>query len=535
MKKFWFLVFALIFTDLSAQNTGLTDVNIPREDVDFILPDTLRDYTGLYPYEKDLLPAPLPVYYHIQTGSRLWDYVINRPLWEVNRKDYGFRLVPLLWLEAGKTNDSTGSTFINTRGLRVDGYVGGQVAFHTEIYENQARFPAYLYGIFTAKRTSNGFPAVLPGMGIAKQDRNGVLDFPSVRGHVTYRPSKFFLFRLGHGTPFIGYGYYSLLLGEDVPPYGYFRIESRFWHLRYVVMWSVLQDVRLTNPAEGVYHDKYMATHLLDWSVVPRVNVGLFENVIWDPSLGRGFDPNFLNPVIFFKTAEFQSGTKTANTLLGLQWRYKSPWKTHFYGQFVLDEMTVSKFFGQPGYWGNKYGFQLGLKSMQAWGTHRLFARLEYNAVRPFTYSHHRVRINYGHDNWPLAHPWGANFRQWLLQLQWRNRRWGADLLLENGTKGLDFAGNPKTYGGDIYRDYEERFANTGVGWPAGNIYRIQSGQMMLYYTLNPTYRLQVFAGVSGYKASISSSLPGVFTGTDRWFFGGLRTQLFGYKRRYLP
>ena len=535
MKKFLSLFFGLLFTALSAQNTGLTDVNVPRHEVDFVISDTLRDYTGLYPYDQDLLPGHLPVYYHLQTRSRFMDYLLNRPLWEINRKDYGFRVLPLLWLEAGKTNDSIGNTFINTRGVRVDGYVGSQVAFHTEIYENQARFPAYIYGIFTAKRTSNGFPAVVPGMGIAKQDKGGVLDFPSVRGHVTYKPSKFFLFRLGHGTPFVGYGRYSLLLGEDMSPYGYFRIESRFWHLRYTVMWAVLQDVRLTNPAEGVYHDKYMATHLLDWAVVPRFNIGLFENVIWDPSLGRGFDPNFLNPVIFFKTAEFQSGTKTANTLLGLQARYKLPRKTHFYAQFVLDEMTVSKFFGQPGYWGNKYGFQLGVKSMQRWGNHRLFIRAEYNAVRPFTYSHHRVRINYGHDNWPLAHPWGANFRQWLMELHWNRGRWGADALWIAGVKGLDYAGDPKTYGGDIYRDYEDRFANTGVGWPAGNMFRLQSLELSGQFTINPHYRLQLFGGILTRKTDIASPLPEVETGLHSWLFAGLRTELFRYDRHLVP
>ena len=56
-------------------------------------------------------------------------------------------------------------------------------------------------------------------------------------------------------------------------------------------------------------------------------------------------------------------------------------------------------------------GIQLGAKYIDAFGIKNLDLQLEYNRVRPFTYSHRDSVANYTHYNQPLAHPLGANFR----------------------------------------------------------------------------------------------------------------------------
>jgi len=527
----WSWIFLWTWTGMWAQQTGY--YTVPRDEWQSSAPDSIRTYTGFYPgdfTQWDTYHLP-----EIKVRARWLDYLLNKPLWEVQTPDYGFRVSPLLWLEAGKINDSTATTFINTRGVRVEGYVGRQVRFGTEIYENQARFPSYEYRLFRSRQTGNGFPAIVPEYGIAKLDNDGVLDFPKATGYVRYQPSKYFVFQLGHGQPFIGYGYRSLFLSDQVPPYGYFRIESRFWHLRYIVMWSVLQDVRypLVTPASGVYYRKYMATHYIDWAVTSKWNIGLFENVIWDPANDRGFDLNFLNPVIFFKTLELQTGTKTANTVLGIESRYRLPRHTSAYFQFLLDEMTVSKFFGDPGYWANKYAFQAGVHTVQQWGEHRLSGRLEYNFIRPFTYSHHRVTINYGHDNWSLAHPWGANLKEWIWEFKWGYRRWGAKWLLDVGWQGVDFPDEEVTYGGDIYRDYEERYASSGVYTLNGNLYKRFYSDWQIYWTVNPVYRLQLFAGWNMRRYRIDEPTEVYRNADEQWIYAGLRTYLFEFHRSW--
>jgi hypothetical protein len=57
-------------------------------------------------------------------------------------------------------------------------------------------------------------------------------------------------------------------------------------------------------------------------------------------------------------------------------------------------------------------GLQLGAKYINALGIKNLDLQLEYNRVRPFTYSHRDSVANYTHYNQPMAHPLGANFSE---------------------------------------------------------------------------------------------------------------------------
>ena len=41
--------------------------------------------------------------------------------------------------------------------------------------------------------------------------------------------------------------------------------------------------------------------------------------------------------------------------------------------------------------------------------------QIEYNRVRPYTYSHNTIVLNYGHNNQSMAHLWGANFSEAIL------------------------------------------------------------------------------------------------------------------------
>ena len=90
------------------------------------------------------------------------------------------------------------------------------------------------------------------------------------------------------------------------------------------------------------------------------------------------------------------------------------------------------------GQWVNKFGWQLGLKYYNSFGISGLFTRLEYNAARPYTYSHRNVLTNYGHYAQPLAHPWGANFHEGLAQAVYQHGRWEFEARFNFGLMGLD-------------------------------------------------------------------------------------------------
>ncbi len=496
-----------------------------------------RIYTAIKPLEFERIDTAKWHAYqnalHISTENKILNYLLNKDFIRIRGDRYDLRILPVIYWEVGKSGDTEQTVFINTRGIEIQGELGRQFAFQTAVYENQARFPAYLDTLFSLKQTGNGFPATVPGFGIAKIDKNGVLDFPSVRGHVAYRPSEFFLFKLGHDNFHIGEGERSVFLGEDVPPYPYFQIVANFWHVRYMVMWSMLQDIRPEVIRNGFYYKKYMATHYLDWAVTEKINIGLFENVIWDPGDGRGFDLNFINPVIFFKTVEFQSGAKGGNTVLGINASYRPVEQVLFYGQFLLDEMTVSKFFGEPGYWGNKFATQLGVKGHYRYHNHLLFARLEWNRVRPYTYSHHRISINYAHDNYPLAHPWGANLNEILFRLKWRYGRYFAGMGFTYGLQGVDFPSETKTYGGDIYRDYEDRISSDQVKILQGNLFKRTYVNMEAGYKLNPKWNWEIYAGADIISHDIDQPVKYYQDRQFTWFRLGMRANMPYFKREW--
>src|SRR5690606_39354764 len=87
--------------------------------------------------------------------------------------------------------------------------------------------------------------------------------------------------------------------------------------LKYTNTWMWLRDVRPEVEQDKAFLTKYMATHYLSWNVSKRFNLGLFESVLWTNSNNRGFDVNYLNPIIFYRAIEFETGQGAGNAILG--------------------------------------------------------------------------------------------------------------------------------------------------------------------------------------------------------------------------
>ena len=61
-----------------------------------------------------------------------------------------------------------------------------------------------------------------------------------------------------------------------------------------------MQDVRGELLEDFAYKQKFVAIHYLSWNVSKKLNIGLFETVIWDNANDRGFDVNFVNIANYF-------------------------------------------------------------------------------------------------------------------------------------------------------------------------------------------------------------------------------------------
>jgi hypothetical protein len=107
------------------------------------------------------------------------------------------------------------------------------------------------------------------------------------------------------------------------------------------------------------------------------------------------------------------------------------------------------------GWWANKYGGQVGVKGRLEKNKHYWFYRLEFNAVRPYTYAHLTSGQNYGNQGSTLSHPYGGNFMELLAEFKFNYEKWHVDFFTSYSLRGKDNEGI--SYGGDIYQPYTLR------------------------------------------------------------------------------
>jgi len=463
-------------------------------------------------------------------GRKFW----NENLVAIQGEKYWFTMNPIFDFRLGKDFESkkVNSTFVNTRGVQIQGALGKELFFSTSIFESQGRFADYYNAYAISLRPSGGNPAIIPGIGIAKEFKTDSFDFPSAEANLTYVPNDMINLQLGYGRNFLGDGYRSLLTSDVASPYPYFKINTTFWKIKYTNTYMWLKDVRDAVTVDRTYATKYMANHYLSWNVTKRWNMGFFESVIWTNTNDRGFDLNFVNPIIFYRSVEFSSSSRSGNATLGLTSKYKWNSKVNLYGQFLLDEFSLGDMKSGENSWKNKFGYQLGAKYYDAFKVKNLMVQVEYNHVRPYVYSHSNVLTNYGHNNQSMGHLWGANFREFVGIARYYNERWFADAKLVYGVKGFDFAdsGANTNYGGNIYRDYEEeRYADTGVTIGQGNKTTIMVADLQVGYVVNPVMNLKVFGNLIYRNFDPTAATATTFKSNTAWFSIGLRSDLFNW------
>ena len=462
-------------------------------------------------------------------ARKLW----NENTVEIQGDGYWFTLNPILDLQVGKASKSvTSRTFVNTRGINFRGGLGKQINFSTTVFESQGRFAGYYNRYAESIKPAGGNPAIIPGVGIAKEFKEDAYDFPLAEANLTFAPSKFIDVQLGYGRNFIGDGYRSLLESDGASPYPYFKINTNFWKIKYTNTYMWLKDVRPEVTLERTYATKFMANHYLSWNISNKFNLGLFESVVWTNSNDRGFDVNFVNPIIFYRAVEFASSARSGNAILGLTFKYKWNNQLNLYGQFILDEFSLGDVKERNNSWKNKYGYQLGVKYYNAFAVNNLQLQLEYNHVRPYVYSHSMPITNYAHNNQSIGHQWGGNFREFIAIARYHKDRLFADAKVTLGTRGLDFD-TPEdglNYGGNIYKDYDEKRAldsNVKVG--QGNKTAVFIIDLQGGYLVNPATNLKLFASYIYRSFDPSKNTAATFTESTNWFTLGIRADIFNW------
>lgn len=284
---------------------------------------------------------------------------------------------------------------------------------------------------------------------ISSGNTSGVLSVPL---YMKYDLNRIFSLEGGNGKAFLGDGYRSMMLSDQTAEYPFARIVANLNQIKYMHQISRWRQ----ELSDGSNETKFAATHYLSWMITKKLNFSVFESVIWmseDSVRQRGFEWLYLNPVMFFRPAEFALGSPDNNVLGGnISWNLFS--KTKVYGQFVLDEFFISEIKNylkhllkpddaaiQYGAWVNKQAFQVGVKSMDVFGINDLNCLAEFNYARPYIGSHRDPMLSNTHMNQPVAHPFGANFYEFVFRSEYKKTAWSAHLNMMYYLTGLDSAG----------------------------------------------------------------------------------------------
>ena len=462
-------------------------------------------------------------------GRKLW----NENLVEIQGEDYWFTLNAIVDIQLGKSDPSVAkTTYINTRGIQFNGGLGKGINFTTTIYESQGRFADYFNRYAESIKPNGGAPAIIPGIGIAKEFKTDAYDFPMAEANLSYTPSKFINLNLGYGKNFIGDGYRSLLLSDGASPYPYFKLNTTFWKIKYTNIYTWLKDVRTEVTEDRTYATKFAASHYLSLNLSNRWNIGLFESVVWTNRNNRGFDMSFANPIIFYRTVEFASSARSGNALLGLTSKYKISNQINVYGQFLLDEFSLKDMKAGNKSWKNKFAYQFGVKYYNAFNIKNLLLQAEYNHVRPYVYAHSEAITNYGHNNQSLGHNWGGNLKEAIVIARYHKGRYFADAKITFGERGLDFNNATDTfnYGSNIYLGYNDsRPFDTGVNVGQGNKTSIFIADLQAGYLINPSTNMKLFGSVIYRDFNPNTETATAIKESTTWYSIGLRCDIFNW------
>lgn len=339
---------------------------------------------------------------------------------EAYEKGFYIKVNPILELKYGIEKGNDNSLYKNIRGLEAQGRIGEKVSFYFQLTENQMRPMQYVSDFSRGNFGQNNYN-FNPGFGYWKEFGINGFDYSNSLGYIDIAASKNIAISFGHDRNFYGYGYRSLLLSDNSAPAFFLKTNVNVWKFHYQVLFNQLTGQYIRG-GDVLLPKKYAAFHLLTYKANKNLDIALFEGVIFNRN--DGFDLNYLNPVIFYRSIEYAQGSAD-NSLMGVQFKQNIKNTAQVYGQLILDDLQVKEFLKSSGWWANKYGVQLGLKYMDLAKIKNLDAQIEFNMVRPYTYSHYNISFggdtmaNYTHYNQALAHPLGANFTEFMFKIRY--------------------------------------------------------------------------------------------------------------------
>jgi hypothetical protein len=539
MKKLILILFLISYTFCKSQNVSLDQQVQKRFNEITIGADTsvftafrAMDWLEFKPmfarYKTQLADSAFGISAGDTSGYFL-KYISTNNWIQANGRNSVFAIDPYFDASFGKQKEQSSSIYQLSAGLHLQGTVNDKLSYSLAYVYTSERFPNYLDSFVSGKLGPNLGMGYVPGMGKGTLNSNGSYGFQQITGNLTYVPSSHFLASIGNGKNFIGDGYRSLILSDNASNYPFIRLQARYWKLTYNVIYSEMDNPRYL--VDGTDQRKYNFMHLLGINFSDRFQMGVFDDVIFyakDTTIHRGFDVQYLSPIIFMRPQEFAIGSPD-NSALGLTAKYKLHKKGYLYSQLFIDDLHIANSTQtHTNFWANKYGVQLGIWNKDVFAVKGLSWRLEWNSVRPYTYDHgfDKPGINYTHDNQSLADPFGANFNEFISIFQYTNQRWYGSLENLLTIRGEQPAGQTYPIGDDLWG------GETGVSGGSKTMQGVKNkyfyNQLTAGYLINPRNRL----GIEATAVYRHQAAPGVAV-SDVFFSIGIKTGLYNFYKDF--
>jgi hypothetical protein len=214
----------------------------------------------------------------------------------------------------------------------------------------------------------------------------------------------------------------QLALSDWVPSYGQIKLSAQygnwldFTYIHASLYSGIVDSLRSYQTDQGyertLYKRKYLAGHRLEITLIPGIDIGVSETVIYGDRAPETF---YLIPVMFFWSGQHylrdpDNLQMSADIDLNLIRNLK------LYSCFFMDEIAISKIFTKKQH--NWVGLQAGLSWVDV--LDNLDVRAEYTRINPCVYSHKFPINNFESYGYLLGHQIGQNADQLYLETNYR-------------------------------------------------------------------------------------------------------------------
>jgi hypothetical protein len=435
-------------------------------------------------------------------------YPTGRHLLEIEHGPVRLNFDPLFYRSRIIADDDTlaSQDRINTdtNGFLIWGTVGPWVGFYTDVRDTREwgtrRYPA---GNTTVK-----------GYGFVQGNGEQIYHDETI-AYLLFQKNYFSL-QFGKDSNVWGPAAHGqMFLSNNATSYDQFKIQLNLPRLKYTYVLAWLKHYT-PDYFKGEPTTKFFAAHRLEFSPHNRIDIGLQSGVVYS----ERFEPAYLNPVMFFRSAEHYLGD-TDNAVMGLDVELKPVRNFKLYGELFLDDLTTSKL--GTGFYGNKYGYMLGGFYAGLFGVNDLDLRVEYSKMRPFVYSHKDTATSYAHFNTALGHWMGANSDNAIATLRYQLSR---RLRIEAAARRYRFGSNTKdnNVGRGLFRPRDFISDAEYIAFLDGDLHEINKVSLSASYEFVRNGFLQIAYSYVGTKSDKASE----------WDYPVSRSQLdFGFSLNY--